>query len=199
MDTMILYGRNFSPFTRRVAITLNHLGVAYEQKPLSTLEDIEAIRLLNPLGRVPCLSVAEEVLIDSDAIIDYLLSRDPQHTLLPQALDARQRCMYDNALAKGVMEKCVAYFYETARREPALVSETVAKHYQNQVMQGLEALDSRLLLKASEQQLDLSDISIFVAYQSARSVFKDQLPTFSTLARMSAVYEAWPTFHQSPL
>ncbi len=199
MNSMILYGRNFSPFTRRVAITLNHLGIVYEQKPLSTLDDVEEIRSLNPLGRVPCLSVAGEVFIDSDAIIDYLLNRDPQSSLLPQNPEARKRCLYDNALAKGVMEKCVAYFYETTRREPALVSDTIAKHYQNQVIQGLEALDSRLVLKSSERQLDLSDISIFVAYQSACSVFKGQLPTFHALAEMSVVYQEWPTFHQSPL
>jgi len=70
---MILIGPNRSPYTRRVAITLNIYGMAYEQRPLSGFDDRAAVRASNPLGRIPALVLdSGETLVDSVAIIDHL-------------------------------------------------------------------------------------------------------------------------------
>ncbi len=54
---MMLVGVNRSPFTRRVAITLNVLwhGMRYEQLSLSGFNDRAEVRASNPLGRIPAL------------------------------------------------------------------------------------------------------------------------------------------------
>ena len=62
---MILIGRNLSPFVRRTATALNHVGLDYDQKGLSTADDADEIRKYNPVGRVPTL-----ILDDGEAIID---------------------------------------------------------------------------------------------------------------------------------
>jgi len=50
---MILVGRYMSPFVRRVGITLKTLGLPFEHRSLSTLQDAEVIRQFNPMGKVP--------------------------------------------------------------------------------------------------------------------------------------------------
>ena len=70
---MLLIGVNRSPFTRRVAITLNIYGVPFEQRPLSGFGNRAEVRASNPLGRIPALVLdSGETLIDSDAIVDHL-------------------------------------------------------------------------------------------------------------------------------
>ena len=70
---MLLIGVNRSPYTRRVAITLAALGVAYEQRCLSGFGNREEVRRHNPLGRIPALVLDDgETLVDSGAIVDIL-------------------------------------------------------------------------------------------------------------------------------
>ena len=70
---MLLIGVNRSPFTRRVAITLNIYGVPFEQRALSGFDNRAEVRASNPLGRIPALVLdSGETLIDSNAIIDHL-------------------------------------------------------------------------------------------------------------------------------
>jgi len=49
---MLLIGVNRSPFTRRVAITLNIYGVPFEQRALSSFDNRGEVRASNPLGRI---------------------------------------------------------------------------------------------------------------------------------------------------
>ena len=49
---MMLIGVNRSPFTRRVAITLQAYGIPYEQLPISGFNDRSEVRASNPLGRI---------------------------------------------------------------------------------------------------------------------------------------------------
>jgi glutathione S-transferase len=70
---MPLIGVNRSPFTRRVAITLNIYGMSFEQRALSGFENRDNVRNANPLGRIPALVLdTGETLVDSGAIIDHL-------------------------------------------------------------------------------------------------------------------------------
>ena len=70
---MLLIGMLDSPFVRRVAITLQRLGLAYEHGNWSVGRDAERIRRYNPLLRVPTLVLDDgEVLVESAAILDHL-------------------------------------------------------------------------------------------------------------------------------
>ena len=70
---MILVGRYLSPFVRRTAVTLKLYGIPFEHQPLSTMTDMDAIKKLNPVGRVPVLVLDDgESLVDSAAILDHL-------------------------------------------------------------------------------------------------------------------------------
>ena len=97
---MILVGQYNSPYVRRVAVSLRVLGFAYEHDTRSVFSDFDAMRALNPLGRIPALVLDDgEVLIDSAAILDWLdQTAGPERALIPPGgAERRQALRNDRA------------------------------------------------------------------------------------------------------
>ncbi len=142
---MILIGRNVSPFVRRVAALMRLLDIDFEQRFLATADSIDDIAKFNPLGRVPSLVLDDdEILIDSSAIIDYLLeTKDQNGKFLSKTGSARRLMLHSVAIAHGVMEKGVASSYEKTRRSPEKVSEEWLSYLQRQIVWGLENLERK--------------------------------------------------------
>ena len=111
---MILVGQYDSPFVRRVAIALRVLGFGYEHDTRSVFGDFDAMRTVNPLGRIPSLVLDDgEVLVDSAAILDHLNELvGPERALLPARGLARRRALQVSALAAGAVDKFGAVAYE---------------------------------------------------------------------------------------
>lgn len=111
---MILSGQYDSPFTRRVAITLRVLGYAYAHDTRSVFGDFDAMRMLNPLGRIPALTLDDgAVLVDSAAILDWLDEvAGPNAALVALKGRARRDALQTIALACGAVEKFGAVNYE---------------------------------------------------------------------------------------
>lgn len=118
---MILVGPYDSPFVRRVGVSLRVLGFDYEHDQRSVFGDFDAMRKINPLGRIPSLVLDDgEVLIDSVAILDWLdQAVGAERALLPPAGAARRRALRLMALAVGVVDKAGAGAYERMIRPPA--------------------------------------------------------------------------------
>ena len=95
---MILVGQYDSPFVRRVAVSLRVLGFDYEHDTRSVFGDFEAMRQVNPLGRIPSLVLdGGEVLIDSAAILDWLDETvGPDRALLPRRRDRYWACGWND-------------------------------------------------------------------------------------------------------
>jgi len=104
---MILVGQYDSPYTRRVAISLMVLGIAYEHDTRSVFGDFDSMRKTNPLGRIPSLILDDgEVLIDSAAILDWIDETvGPDRALLPRGGPARREALRRIALANGAVDK----------------------------------------------------------------------------------------------
>jgi glutathione S-transferase len=117
---MLLIGPNRSPFTRRVAITLNIYGMPFEQKALSGFDNRAEVRAWNPLGRIPALVLdSGEALVDSGAIIDHLdeaYGRD--RALTPAAGADRRAVLKVAAIMMGACDKGLHAAYERNRRPP---------------------------------------------------------------------------------
>ena len=118
---MILVGQYHSPFVRRVAVSLRTLGFAYEHDTRSVFADFDAMRKVNPLGRIPSLVLdGGEVLIDSAAILDWLDQEvGPGRALVPAAGPERRRALRLIALATGAIDKIGAATYERMVRPSA--------------------------------------------------------------------------------
>ena len=117
---MLLIGVNRSPFTRRVAITLNIYGVPFEQHARSGFDNRAEVRASNPLGRIPALVLdSGETLIDSNAIIDHLDEvYGHDKPLTPRCGSDRRAVLRVAAMMMGACEKCLHAAYERNRRPP---------------------------------------------------------------------------------
>ncbi|WP_437984891.1 glutathione S-transferase family protein [Sorangium sp. So ce117] len=131
---MILIGQYDSPFVRRVAVALQHYGLAYEHRPWSVWADAESIAKYNPLRRVPVLVTdGGEPLVESAAILDALDDLvGPDRALLPRSGEARRAGLRVSALATGLADKAVSLLYEHVlrtgeRRSPVWMERCTAQ------------------------------------------------------------------------
>ena len=143
---MILVGRYRSPFVRRVAASMKLYGIPYERRVLSTITDGDAIRAVNPLGRVPALILdSGETLIESWAILDYLdETAGPARALVPPRGAERREVLQRVALTIGAVEKAVALAYEIQRRPKQLIYPEWAEKLRGQARAGLAEIDRAL-------------------------------------------------------
>ncbi len=69
---MKLIGMLDSPYVRRVAISLQLLGIGFEHQSLSVFSGFDEFQRINPLVKAPTLICDDgEVLIDSTLILQY--------------------------------------------------------------------------------------------------------------------------------
>ncbi len=143
---MILYGRNLSPYTRRVAIWLTLQGRPFEQRPLSVADPAEFAELtaISPLGRVPLLVLGDGTrLVESWAICDWLDESAPAgRRLTPEAGVARRDALRRIAAAHAATEKAVALVYDRNRRPEAFHYGPWIDRIKDQIAGALAALEA---------------------------------------------------------
>jgi glutathione S-transferase len=117
---MLLIGMFDSPYVRRVAISMQRLGLPFEHGNWSVGADFDRIRQYSPLGRVPVLVMDDGVaLSDSSAILDALDDRvGPTRALLPPKGASRREALRLIHLAIGAQEKGRDQIYERMVRPP---------------------------------------------------------------------------------
>lgn len=126
-----------SPFVRRVAITMQVLGIDYQHRPLSIFKSFDEFRAVHPLVKVPTLVCDDgEMLVDSTLIIDYLETLvGPERSLMPRESHARRTALQQIGEALVAMEKVVQFIYEKKQR-PA---EVQYEPWINRVLQQLSS------------------------------------------------------------
>lgn len=193
---MLLIGVNRSPFTRRVATTLNIYGLPFEQRPLSGFGDRAEVRASNPLGRIPALVLdTGEALIDSDAIIDHLDEvHGRERALTPAAGADRRAVLKVAAMMMGACEKCLHAAYEGNHRPAEKVHQPWIDDCMAQVTNALLAVEA--MVEAKQPYLLLgrltqADVTAVIAERLARvgrGIDTDaQMPSLRALtARLAA-------------
>ena len=186
---MLLIGVNRSPYTRRVAITLQAYGVPYEQQALSGFGNRAEVRAQNPLGRIPALVLDDgEVLLDSGAIIDHLdevYGRD--RALTPAAGADRRAVLKVAALMMGACDKGLHAAYERNHHPPEKVHQPWIDDCMAQVTNALLAVDAMIVSEMPYLllgRLTQADVTAFVAERLARGLGID---TDKAMPRLSAL------------
>ncbi len=143
---MKLFGRYMSPFVRRAAVTARHYGLAYENVALSTIDDRDGIRTVNPVTRVPALELPDgTVIVDSSVIIDHFDRQvEPDRRLVPASGHRRTEILSLTAIALGAAEKMILRFYEQHRRPAEFVYRPWVDACLDQMNDGLAHLEARL-------------------------------------------------------
>ena len=196
---MILVGQYDSPYVRRVAISLHLLGIAFERDTRSVFADAEAMRRINPLGRIPALVLDDgEVLIDSAAILDHVDQVvGPDLALVPPAGAGRRQALRLIALGSGAVDKAGAIAYERLLRPADRIHQPWIERCAEQLAGALEALEkmemSPWLLGARLLQPDIM-IGAMLGYLKLR--VPDALPAgrYPALERFSAQCESEAAF-----
>lgn len=192
---MLLVGQYDSPYVRRVAIALHLFGLPFERNTMSVFSDADAMRRINPLGRIPSLVLdGGEVLIDSAAILDHLDEVvGPSRALLPPGGAERRRALQITALAAGCIDKAGALVYEETLRPAEKIHAPWLDHCRTQLASGLAALEARTedgwYLGAGMMQPDIT-AGCMVGYLRLRAA--DVIPTgaYPRLERLAAECEA---------
>lgn len=191
---MILTGQYDSPFVRRVAISLKVLGFAnYKHDQRSVFGDFNEMRTVNPLGRIPSLTLdGGEVLIDSFAILDWL-DREvgPTRALLPTKGKSRTAAMQTVALACGAIEKFGAVNYEKIIRPEAYRWPDWIARCDTQARGALDTLEK---LDWEDKPLDQVQISTGVLLGYLALTRPDVLAAYPKLSTFWARCDARPEF-----
>ncbi|MBL8394921.1 MAG: glutathione S-transferase N-terminal domain-containing protein, partial [Candidatus Accumulibacter sp.] len=107
-----LLGLYDSPFVRRVAVTMTHYGIPFEHLSLSVFRHMDAMRPINPLFKVPMLTLPDgEKLHESAYLLDYLDELAVHRGVLaltPRSGPERRQVQQLMALAMVATEKAVA-------------------------------------------------------------------------------------------
>lgn len=197
---MILVGQYDSPYVRRVAVSLLHLGFSFERRDISVFGDADEMRKINPLGRVPSLILDDgEILVDSAAILDHLDEVvGPERALLPAKGAERRHALQIVVLATGAIDKAGAIAYEHMLRPPERVHQPWIERNKVQLDSSIAAIEA--LVPATGWlgggRLLQPDITLAVAmgYIRLRRPMTGPLPPHPNLARLSAEAEALPEF-----
>ena len=197
---MILYGRNLSPYTRRVAIWCALQGRQIERREISVAgSDFDEIKAHNPVARVPILVLDDGThLIESFAICEYLDETAPNGTrLVPDSGAARMECLRRLAVANSTTEKAVAMVYERNRRPEEFHWRDWQQRVAGQVQGGLAELDKVVPGpeanggwsgdgNSGEGAPDGGDIAAIIAYQFVEAtnpwLLKPGYPRLAALA-----------------
>jgi glutathione S-transferase len=141
---MKLLGHYLSPFTRRVAVSLNVLAVPFELEELSVIQEPERVRPHNPTLRIPTVVLDDgEALIESDAILDEIDQMvGPTRALVPPAGPERRRVMQITAMALASMDKSQMGYYERRFRPEDKVHQPWIDHNNGQCLGGLRHIDA---------------------------------------------------------
>src|SRR6201995_156341 len=111
---MRLIGMLDSPYVRRVAVSLNFMGLPYRQEQTSVFRHFDAFAAINPVVKAPTLVTDDgTVLMDSTHILlwaEHLAG--PERRLQPTERKNQLRSLCASGPALAACEKTVQIVYE---------------------------------------------------------------------------------------
>ena len=206
---MKLIGMFDSMFVRRVAISMQRLGMPYEHLDWSVGADLARIRSYSPLGRVPALVLDDgSVLIESAAILDYLDDLvGPARALIPSTGLARRCVLQIIAEAIGAAEKGREIIYDEIWRPQEKRYEPWVARCRSQMHGALGEVEKVAALRGPQRwlvgdqitQADISVACIVTFLEEAVGFGSDSAPhagsaAYPALQNLVARCEALPEF-----
>ncbi|MEO6968431.1 MAG: glutathione S-transferase family protein [Rhodanobacteraceae bacterium] len=202
---MQLIGLLDSPYVRRTAISLRLLGVPFEHRPLSVFREFDAVRVINPLVKVPTLVCDDGTqLLDSTLIIDYAETLAARK-LMPAEPAQHRRALRWVGVALVVCEKTVQIHYEHKRAVERQDPDWLAR-ISGQLRAACAVLEQELrgvdedtwLFGASLTQ---ADVTLAVAWSFAQLLAADIVPAgdYPMLDAFAARAERLPEFVAFPV
>jgi glutathione S-transferase len=198
---MRLIGMLDSPYVRRVAISLNMMGIGFEIEQISVFRSFDAFQAINPVVKAPTLVTDDDVvLMDSGLMLEYAEHLvGPSHSLMPDDPRERLRALGVIGLALATCEKSVQIIYERNQRPPEKQHQPWLDRVQGQLLAAygeLEKVMSPQPVWFGGGKVLQPDITVAVAWRFAQHNMPEIVPAaeFPHLAAHSARAETLPAF-----
>jgi glutathione S-transferase len=144
-ENFVLRSTPTSPFGRKVRMAVETLGLSNRVTVARAdpLDENDTLRLQNPLGKMPCLILADgSTIYDSGIIIEYLQDVARTDRLLPLSGRERYRALTLSRLADGIMDASILVVYETRFRPDLPHSPHWLSHQRSKITRGLAAFEA---------------------------------------------------------
>jgi glutathione S-transferase len=192
---LVLRAAAASPFVRKVRIVAAVLGLddRIEVSAADTSDPDDALRVQNPLGKIPALILDNgETLFDSAVIVEYLDWLAGGNKVIPAAPEERFRSLTRQSLADGICDAAVLLRYESLWREPDRRSETWIAYQSEKIERALKASEAAL----PEEIGDIGTIALACAlgYLDLRFEGKWRSGHPKLVAWLDVFAEATPSF-----
>lgn len=201
---MKLIGMLDSPYVRRVAISLDLLGIEFEHAPLSVFSTFEEFSKINPVVKAPTLLLDDgSVLMDSTLIIDYFETLSaPERKLLPSQPQALARALSTLGLALSACEKTVQIVYEHNLRPAEKLHQPWVERITRQLLAACAELDKQLAAQASHGvRPDQVEVTSAVAWSFMQLMLPDVVKAsdFPAISANAARLEQTELFKHYPI
>lgn len=198
---MQLIGMLDSPYVRRVAISLQLLGLRFEHRSISVFSTFAQFQQINPVVKAPTLVCDDgEVLMDSTLILEYAEAlASPRKSLMPSGLAERQHALRVIGLALAACEKSVQIVYEHNLRPAEKLHEPWVARVTGQLLAAYEALESELQrrpLAVTSSTINQAGVTTAVVWHFTQQMLPGVVPpaSYPSLQAFSAQAETLPEF-----
>lgn len=202
---MQLIGMLDSPYVRRVAVSLQLLGLPFEHQSVSVFRGFAQFAAINPVVKAPTLVCDDgTVLMDSSLIIDYAEAlAAPRKSLMPKGLAERRRALRVIGLALAACEKSVQIVYEHNTRPAEKRHQPWLDRVSGQLLAACGALEAELArepLAATRATIDQAGVSTAIVWHFIQQLTPDAAPalTHPLLQAYSLAVEQLPEFAAAP-
>ena len=202
---MQLIGMLDSPYVRRVAISLQLLGLRFEHRSISVFSTFAQFQQINPVVKAPSFVCDDgEVLMDSTLILEYAEAlAGSRKSLMPTIIAELQHCLRVIGLALTACEKSVQIVYERNLRPAEKLHEPWVTRVTGQLLAAYGALEVELKrrpLPVTSSTINQAGISMAVAWHFTQQMLPEVVPAanYRALLEFSAKAEALPEFIAAP-
>lgn len=202
---MQLIGMLDSPYVRRVAVSLQFLGLPFQHRSISVFRSIDQFRQFNPVIKAPSLVCDDgTVLMDSTLILQYAENlAAPGRSLMPSGAADIQRVLRVTGLALAACEKSIQIIYERHLRPEEKQHEPWIARVTGQLLAAYAALEeevSRVALQTERGTLNQAGITTAVAWHFTQAMVPEIVAAsaFPALEGFSAASEQRPEFRAAP-
>ncbi len=201
---MKLIGMLDSPYVRRVAVSLQCLGLRFEHQSLSVFRTFTQFQQINPVVKAPTFICDDgTVLMDSTLILQYAEAVASPRSLMPAGRGELAQALRVIGLALAACEKSVQIVYERHLRPPEKLHEPWVARVTGQVLAAYGALEeeiARLPRAVTRADGTQAGISTAVAWHFTQQAIPELVPAarYPALAAFSAQAESLPEFRAAP-
>jgi glutathione S-transferase len=201
---MKLIGMLDSPYVRRVAVSLQLLGLKFEHASVSVFRGFEQFQKINPVVKAPTLVCDDgTVLMDSTLMLEYAQALAHPRTLMPASTPQLQHDLRIIGLALAGCEKAVQIIYERGLRPAEKVHQPWIDRVTGQLHAAFGALEQELAraqLAATRETIRQAGVTTGVVWDFVQRTQAQLLPAanYPRLAAFSAQVEALAEFKAAP-